>query len=160
MSKTFLTWANIEADCKELAEKLFDKKFDTIVGIANGGMIPATILAKLLKVDRLFSANIKSYQEDKPRDGAHNTNDIVKTLSFPSYTDLKESRSILFVDDLADTGLTLKHVSEKYYIHTNPNHNKWVFATLYYKPKTEFKPEYTIKEFHNDEWIVFPWEIN
>ena len=113
-------------------------------------MIPATILAKLLKVNRLFSANIKSYQEDKPRNGAHNIEDVVKTLSFPSYRDLMESRSILFVDDLADTGLTLKHVNEKYYYHTNPNHNKWVFATLYYKPKTEFKPEYTVRSFDND----------
>jgi len=158
MSKTYLNWNNIEVDCKILVEKLNGKKFDTIVGIANGGMIPATIVAKLLKVNRLFSANIKSYQEDKPRNGEHNTTDVVKTLSFPSYKDLMESRSILFVDDLADTRLTLKHVNEKYYYHTNPNHNKWEFATLYYKPKTQFKPEYTVRSFDNDEWIVFPWE--
>lgn len=158
MSKTYLTWTNIEVDCQALAEQVFTRKFDTIVGIANGGMIPATILAKKLKINRLLSANIKSYQEDKPRDGAHNTSDVVKTLSFPSYRDLMESRSILFVDDLSDTGLTLKHINEKYYYHTNPNHNKWEFATLYYKPKTEFKPEYTVRSYDNDEWIVFPWE--
>ena len=70
-NKTFITWEKIQEDCKNLAEQLSDFNFSCIVGIANGGMIPATLLAKYLKVDKLLSANLKSYQEDKPRDGAH-----------------------------------------------------------------------------------------
>ena len=84
-NKTFLTWDNIQEDCKLLADKLSDINFTCIIGIANGGMIPATLLAKHLKVDKLLSANLKSYQEDKPRNGAHTTEDIVKVISFPSW---------------------------------------------------------------------------
>ena len=109
-NKTFLTWDNIQEDCKLLADKLSDIKFTCIIGIANGGMIPATLLAKHLKVDKLLSANLKSYQEDKPRNGAHTTEDIVKVISFPSWVDLKEQDKILIVDDLSDTGLTLREV--------------------------------------------------
>ena len=58
--KTFLTWENIQEDCKLLAEKLSDINFSCIIGIANGGMIPATLLAKYLKVDKLLSANFLS----------------------------------------------------------------------------------------------------
>jgi len=159
--KTFLTWENIQEDCKLLAEKLSNINFSCIIGIANGGMIPATLLAKYLKVDKLLSANLKSYQEDKPRDGAHSTEDIVKVISFPSWIDLKKEDKVLIVDDLADTGLTLREVKEMDTIINWEREDKsdcWLYATLYFKPKTTIKPNFTVKEFNNDEWIVFPWE--
>ena len=157
-SKTYLPWIDIENDTKTLAHKLQKYNFTCIIGIANGGMIPATLLAKKLKIDKLLSANLKSYQEDKPREGAHSTEDIVKVISFPSWVDLKKEDKVLIVDDLADTGLTLQEV-----IHIENNtfedkNNRWIYATLYYKSKTTVKPNYTVREFDNDEWIVFPWE--
>lgn len=157
-TKTHLTWNQIAKDSKDLALRLYDSeiKFDTVIGIANGGMIPATLIAKQLKINKLFSANLKSYQEDAPRNGEHNTTDVVKVISFPSSINMQESKNVLVVDDLADTGLTLQKVKDvaKFY------DCSWTFATLYVKPKTCFKPDYTIRSFFNDEWIVFPWEIN
>ena len=159
--KTFLTWNNIQDDCKLLAEKLADKNFSCIIGIANGGMIPATLLAKYLKIDKLLSANLKSYQDDKPRNGVHSSEDVVKVISFPSWGDLKNEKKILIVDDLVDTGLTLRKIKQMGNIINWEREDKqdcWVYATLYYKSKTIFNPSYTVKEFDNDEWIVFPWE--
>ena len=146
MSKTYLTWDDIQEDTKTLADKLVKFNFSCIVGVANGGMIPATLLAKHLKVNKLLSANLKSYQDDKPRNGAHSTEDVVEVISFPSWGDIRNEEKVLIVDDLVDTGLTL------------PEKADWVYATLYYKPKTIFNPTYTVREFDNDEWIVFPWE--
>mgnify|MGYP003114835530 CR=1 FL=1 len=159
-NKTFLTWENIQEDTKILADKLSKYNFSCIVGIANGGMIPATLLAKQLKVDKLLSANLKSYQEDKPRNGAHSTEDVVKVISFPSWGDLRNEDKVLIIDDLVDTGLTLQKIKQMGKIITweQPDKNEWVYATLYYKPKSSFNPNYTVKEFDNDEWIVFPWE--
>ena len=159
--KTFLSWENIQEDCKLLAEKLSGNNFSCIIGIANGGMIPATLLAKYLKINKLLSANLKSYQEDKPREGTHSTEDIVKVISFPSWIDLKKEDRVLIVDDLADTGLTLREVMKLQNIinwEREEKNDRWVYATLYYKPKTTVKPNYTVEEFDNDEWIVFPWE--
>jgi len=161
MAKTYLTWEDIQTDCQLLAKKLSHMQFSCILGVANGGMIPATLLAKYLKVDKLLSCNLKSYQEDKPRDGAHSTEDIVKVISFPSWIDLKKEDKVLIVDDLADTGLTLREIKQMDSIINWQREDKkdcWIYATLYYKPKTTIKPNYTVKEFDNDEWIVFPWE--
>ena len=160
MSKTYLTWDNIIEDTKILGDRLSKFKFTCIVGIANGGMIPATLLAKQLKVDKLLSANLKSYQEDKPRNGAHSTEDVVKVISFPSWGDLRNEENVLIIDDLVDTGLTLQKIKSMYKIINWEKEEKpnWVYATIYYKPKSIFTPQYTVKEFDNDEWIVFPWE--
>ena len=66
--KINLTWEDIKQDCKTLAGSLSKENITCIIGIANGGMLPATFLAKHLKVDKLLSANLKSYVDDKPRD--------------------------------------------------------------------------------------------
>ena len=160
MSKTYLTWDDIQEDTKTLADKLVKFNFSCIVGIANGGMIPATLLAKHLKVNKLLSANLKSYQDDKPRNGAHSTEDVVEVISFPSWGDIRNEEKILIVDDLVDTGLTLQKIKrmDKIINWELPEKADWVYATLYYKPKTIFNPTYTVREFDNDEWIVFPWE--
>ena len=65
---------------------------------------------------------------------------------------------VLIVDDLVDTGLTLKKVYGNFVIFNDQYNITWDFATLYYKSKTAFKPDYTVREFDNDDWIVFPWE--
>ena len=73
--------------------------------------------------------------------------------------DLGVNNRVLIVDDLVDTGLTLKQIKQYNNIinYEQPEKN-WVFATLYNKPKSIFKPDYTVREFDNDDWIVFPWE--
>jgi len=166
--KTVLSWEDIQQDCKKLADKLSEEKIKCIVGIANGGMIPATLLAKHLKVNKLLSANLKSYVEDKPRFGEHSNitveevlpalrigrhsnTDVVQLISFPFEGDLTKD-GVLIIDDLVDTGLTLKHIQ-----HNFPKNN-WIFATLYYKSRSIVEPDYTVREFDNDDWIVFPWE--
>ncbi len=162
VSKVLLSWEEIENDVSLLADKVSKFKPTCIIGIANGGMIPATLLAKKLKVDKLLSCNFKSYGEDNiPRkDREHCSTDYVKKVTFPPSCDFKTGK-VLIVDDLSDTGYTLQQVSDC----INAAMKLWdtshlipQVATLYYKPKTTFMPDYTVKEFGNDKWIVFPWE--
>lgn len=156
--KTYLTWQNIQDDCETLANNLRSEQFTCIIGVANGGMIPATLLAKKLKVNKLLSANLKSYQEDKPRDGAHTNDDVVKVISFPSWEELKNEK-VLVVDDLADTGLTLRKIKQISINWEKENQGGyWTYATLYFKPNSQFLPKNIVRVFDKDEWIVFPWE--
>ena len=157
ISKTNLTWKDIESDVNDLAVLLANVDITCIIGIANGGMIPATLLAKQLKIDKLLSCNLKSYQDDAPRKGPHNINDIVKQISFPTQDELMRER-VLIVDDLVDTGLTLKKVHGNLVLYNDQYNINWITSTLYYKPKTAYMPDYTVREFDNDDWIVFPWE--
>ena len=55
-SKIKLSWESIEQDVSLLTKKAKDFHPTCILGVANGGMIPATLLAKLLKVDKLLSS--------------------------------------------------------------------------------------------------------
>lgn len=153
ISKTNLEWSDIEDGVNTLAGLLTGVDITCIIGIANGGMIPATLLAKKLKIDKLLSCNFKSYQDDAPREGVHDTTDIVKMISFPLWEDIKHD-NVLIVDDLVDTGLTLKKAIE----HIDSFHDSWMTATLYYKPRTYYTPNHYTRQFDNDEWIVFPWE--
>jgi hypoxanthine phosphoribosyltransferase len=63
-------------------------------------------------------------------------------------------KKILIVDDISDSGQTLKtakhHLIEKGATETKT-------ATLYTKPVTKTRPDFTEKITHH--WIVFPWEI-
>ncbi len=51
---------------------------------------------------------------------------------------------LLVVDDVVDTGKTLKWF------------RVFLTASLHYKPKSPFKPNFYVKETTN--WIVYPWE--
>ena len=63
-------------------------------------------------------------------------------------------KKVLVVDEVADTGASLKlvklHVLEK-------GASAVKMATLYFKPRSVFKPDYFVKE--TNRWIVFPWEL-
>ena len=54
-------------------------------------------------------------------------------------------KTVLVVDDIADTGDTLFGFSRL-----------WPTATLFYKTRSIVKPTFYVKETTN--WIVFPWE--
>jgi len=61
---------------------------------------------------------------------------------------------VLVVDDVADTGRSLKLVKE----HVVQGGARVVkVATLFQKPWSALKPDYFEKETEN--WVVFPWDL-
>ena len=68
---------------------------------------------------------------------------ISHKLNIPYVT--KINKDTLVVDDICDTGETLKNIVAGY------------TATLHYKPTASFTPDFYAKE-AGDEWIVYPWE--
>ena len=64
-------------------------------------------------------------------------------LSIPYVT--KINKHTLVIDDICDTGETLKNIVSGY------------TATLHYKPTAIFTPDFYSKEV-GTEWIVYPWE--
>ena len=70
---------------------------------------------------------------------------ISHKLSIPYVT--KINKHTLVIDDICDTGETLKNTIGMY------------TATLHYKPTAIFTPDFYSKEV-GTEWIVYPWERN
>ena len=57
--------------------------------------------------------------------------------------------NILIVDDISDTGRTLKQFKFEENIYT---------ATLHWKQSSEYQPDYFWEIAYENEWIVYPWE--
>ena len=127
-NKIFLSWNDIEALVDNLAEQInqLDKKPFYIYGIPRGGTIPGVWLSHKTGIDYY---QLNSAQISKTADLSH----------------------ILIVDDICDSGETIKKLKE--------NFPKCQTATLYYKETAIDKPN-IYGETVGEEWVVFPWENN
>jgi len=122
-SKHTITWADYDKDIRVLANKIKKggKKYALIYTRSRGGCVIATHLSHLLNIPWVKI-------------------DTFAGIPLP----------ILVVDDIADTGKTLKEILDcrKDYI-TN-------IATLYRKDGTIVEPDYCAKTIN--KWVVFSWE--
>lgn len=139
-------WSDIYEMCIKLADKIKGKfSPDVIVGIARGGWIPARILSDLLENPNVASVRVEFYV------------DVGKTAKTPRITQgvsvPLEGKKVLVVDDVADTGKSLKAVLE--YL-TGLGAKEVKAATLHYKPKSIIKPDFYVEE--TEAWIVYPHE--
>jgi uncharacterized protein len=147
--KTHLTWINIHEAVKKLASKInLDYKPEIVVAISEGGWIPTRLLKTQIKSPRYYSIGCKNYdEEDNQLDEATITQGL-EGLNL-------KNKSVLIVDEVADTGITMKKVHE-YISQFEPKEIKT--AVLHKKPKSVFNPDY-ISEDVGNTWIVYPWDI-
>ena len=149
MNKTYLSWQDIHNYCNRLAVKISadTKRLNNIIGIAKGGLIPATILAKRLGIKRVFSIGAASYNGyEKDKEGLQVYQDIPEEL---------HNQINLYVDDISDTGDTFNFLLKE----RGHDLDRGIYtATIHVKPHTKFKPNFYHKEVDNDDWIVYPWE--
>ena len=61
-NKKYYDYTEIHNFCEDLAIKLKGKKFDSVVGVSRGGLIPATIIAEHMNVRELRTVGVRSYQ--------------------------------------------------------------------------------------------------
>lgn len=147
MQKTKYSWQDLEADYQILVRKIRRSKFipNTIIGMARGGLtISVKISHRFHKP--LMIVSCKTYN-----DKAESLN---TALLNTSYTVPLQS-PVLIVDEIADSGKTLKIVKE----HFESLGIVVKTSTLVYKKHSIIKPDYYVREVGNDEWIIFPWEL-
>lgn len=74
---------------------------------------------------------------------------------------LRKADSILIVDDVSDTGLSMKQIAEDIEQACTDNPPEIRIATPYFKPgnnRTNRVPDYYLHE--TDKWLVFPHELS
>lgn len=142
-----LGWDDVEKLSIEVGEKIKrdGEKIDVIIGILRGGVIPARIISDIIGVDELDVVEIKFYTGIEKRMGK-------PYVRKPPISALRD-RSVLIVDDISDTGLTLQVAVDMISLYA-PRSIKT--ATLYIKPWTKFVPDYYAAV--SDKWVIFPWE--
>jgi len=127
-NKLILSWNDIKNVVDIVAEKInnLDKKPYYIYGVPRGGLIPATWLSHKTGIEY---RQITSTQISKTADLSH----------------------ILIIDDICDSGTTVKKLRE--------NYPKVKIACLYYKETATETPD-IYGETVGEEWLVFPWELD
>ena len=119
--KEFVNWELIEEAVTEIAFHLKDtgKDFKGVFGIPRGGTILAVLLSH--KLDLPFIENPFDCEFD----------------------------DFVVIDDIADTGETLKFYEETF--------KKSYIVTVHEHEQSIVKPDYSVID-KGDKWIVYPWE--
>lgn len=144
-----LSWSEFFEDTVALAHKILSSGYTPgkLVLIARGGLVVGRLLSDLLSVRELVEVHARFYEGP----GITLEQPIV-TMSVAE-EDVRGAR-LLVVDDIVDTGKTLKTVLEKLASY-KPEEVK--SAALYVKPWASCKPDFYVKV--TNEWLVFPYEI-
>ena len=141
------TWSQIYDMLLGQAQKIQNQNFkpEVVVGIARGGLVPARILTDLMETPELSFIQIKFYK------------DINQTSQHPTLTQSLTTqitdKSALLVDDIADTGESIK-LAQTYLQAQGVLEVKT--ATLYQKPRSTTTPDFFEKQ--TSAWVVFPWD--
>ncbi|UCH57833.1 MAG: phosphoribosyltransferase [Candidatus Bathyarchaeota archaeon] len=141
------SWDDIQRLSEAVAAKVMEHGYepDLIVAVSRGGFDPARIMCDQLMVRRLASVQVEYYND------VGSTTDVPRII-YPLNADVNGLK-ILVVDDVSDTGTSLKAAKE----HVESRGATEVrVATLHIKPWTTLKPDYHAAE--TDAWIVYPWE--
>jgi uncharacterized protein len=142
-----MTWADLGIAVDDLARQIQDSGFapDAVLALARGGLPPAGALAYALGVKNMATLNIEFYTGVDER--------LDEPLLLPPVPDLALLRAerLLVVDDVADTGRTLKLASEFCAEHVPEVRT----AVLYEKPQSVVHSDFVWRR--TEKWINFPW---
>jgi len=145
MNKRYYPYQEFRDDLKLLTEKI-DVEFDTIVGIARGGLSMALMLGEYYDMRSVYSINTIGYQDTQKLDS-------VNVFNIPN---LNNSKRVLIVDDIVDSGDTLIEVIEV--LNQKYPQIEIITASIFYKTTAKIEPDYYAKE--TDEWIEFFWSVD
>jgi hypoxanthine phosphoribosyltransferase len=145
-----LSWSSIVKDVKRLSGLIKDSgfKIDIAVAIARGGLIPARILSDYLSIRDLTAIKVEHWGT-----AAMRTEKAV--LKYPLNADIRD-KNVLLVDDITDTGDTLR-VSTEYLKSFEPRDIRT--AVIIHKTCSATTPDYLVRKVQKWKWIIFPWHI-
>ena len=143
-AKLIVDWKRFHIDSYMLAGqiKASGRKFDKIVAITRGGMVPAAILATELNIKYVDTLCVSSY------DGFDH--DKLECIKAEQQLSTGAASTTIVVDDLVDSGQTFKYAQQ--YM------NAALYAAVYAKPKGITSTDIYVTRVPQDTWIVFPWE--
>ena len=143
-----ISWAELHRDTRYLSSVLHELgAWKGIIAVTRGGMVPAALIARELDIRLIDTVCITSYGTGEVS-GAEQAQGSLKILKSVS----GDGDGFLLVDDLVDTGKTAQAVRAML--------PKAHFATLYAKPAGRPIVDTFVKEFKQNKWIYFPWDID
>jgi len=147
---TKISWDEIKKAVENIAEQIKKAEFeaDYIIGIASGGIVPLGLLAKKMDIKNVLTVTARSYEEYK------DTKQSELVVSYLPKLDLKDKK-ILLVDELADSGETLKKLSLVMFEKYQPSELKTATLAINIK-NCKFKPDFSAIPV--ESWLIAPWD--
>ena len=141
---------------EQLASQIYKDgwNFNQVVCIAKGGMRVGDIMARIFDVP-LAILSVESYRGE----GVKNKRGAITFSRDLAKTSPNIGSKVLIVDDLADSGITLKKsidwLQHFYGFYLDEPVRT---AVLFYKSVSTFKPDYYIDYMEDSPWIHMPFE--
>jgi uncharacterized protein len=141
-----ITWERFEALTRTLTSQLADARIELVVGIARGGLFPATAVACSLRCE-FFPVRLTRRVKDRPT--------FARPIWQVDVSAQVADKAVAVIDELADTGETLVLAAER--IKQN-GAARVVTASLI--SHSWAKPIPDVVGLTTDALVVFPWEKN
>ncbi|MEM7770393.1 MAG: phosphoribosyltransferase family protein [Cyanobacteria bacterium P01_E01_bin.6] len=154
MPELYVSWSEYHETIERLAAIVYesDWQFNQIVCIAKGGLRIGDTVARIFDQPLAIMAT-SSY-------GGPN-NQVRGSITFSrdlAMTTANLGSRILLVDDLADSGMTLKRTVDWLYAHYGFYIDDVRTAVLWYKECSIIKPDYYVDYLSDNPWIHQPFE--
>ncbi len=155
MKKTHVTWNEVQSHVQSIIRQMVLEKWtpDIIVGITRGGAVPAVMISNYFNCKMVsLDVSLRDNTEYGPESNCWLPEDA-------------ETKKILIVDDINDTGATVNWIMSDW--SSLVLHDKWKdnvkFAMLYDNQASNATVDIAfsavdINKAEDDIWIVFPWE--
>ena len=162
MEKHFISAQQLLEDSFKLAWKIYQSGYrpNYIVGVWRGGAPIGIAVQEFLDVLGIESDHIAIRTSSYTGIGQRSKKVKVHGLSYV-IRQLESEDSLLIVDNVYDTGLSIDQAIKDLTKACKKNTPKIQVATPYFKPKnnkTKGAPDYYIHQ--TDEWLVFPHELH
>lgn len=141
-----ISWKEYHSLSQKIAAAILvhEAPFDCIVAIGRGGLTFGHLLSDFLRIP-ISSITIQSYTDIQQQGEVKITGALSERI---------DNKRVLLVDDIADTGTTLKR-AVSYLKEFDPK--TITTATLFYKPHSSVRPDYFAKQ--TTQWILQPFEV-
>lgn len=150
----WVDWAQYHRSVEELVRLVYESgwKFDQVLCLARGGLRPGDVFSRVFNVP-LAILSTSSYRAQ-----AGTVQGELDIANHITMTKGELGGKVLLVDDLADSGVTLKRVQE----HLQgqfPSVTEVRSAVIWCKACSVLRPDYYVEFLPTNPWIHQPFEI-
>lgn len=147
-----VSWRDIENWSKDVVRRVASSGYqpEIVVGLARGGLVPARLISDYLNIKDLYAVKTEHW-------GVTATSDGQAKLAQGLQVSI-EGKKVLVVDDITDTGQSLRLAVEHIKAHKPAEVRS---ATLLHITHSKYVPDYYSQEVPEDRWtwFIFPWNV-
>lgn len=148
MVQILKSWERVTNTLEKLDRKLHVRDFskDVIFAVSRGGLVPAVMLACKIGIPQIDTINVSFYSDHGPRETP-----LTKKWPYAGDWHADQPFKGLIVDEICDSGQTLKLCKERYPEATT--------VALYVKEGAKDIPDVYGDVSDSVNWTTFPWEL-